>query len=212
MKKLPHGILITCEGVDGSGKSTLVEHIDTYLKNNGYECIATKEPGGSWIGKGIRNWVHASEYPLDLQAECFLFAADRAQHMSEVVRPALDHKRVVVSDRCADSLLAYQGYGRGLNVDMLKKINEWAMREIKPHLTLYIRVDAHVAYQRIIQRGKELTSFEKEKISFFERVITGYEAIFAHASHIKIIDGKQPQDTVIAQGIRYVQEYLDGLA
>src|SRR3972149_5899470 len=124
-------MLITLEGIDGSGKSTLAKKMADTLHN----VVLTKEPGGSALGKKLREILQMQPVPITPIAEFLLFAADRAQHFDEVVIPALEQNKIVISDRMADSSLVYQGYGRGINMENIKLVNKWVMQDITPDIT-----------------------------------------------------------------------------
>src|SRR5690606_13070752 len=132
------------------------------LAQHGYETILTKEPGDSPLGKTLRAILQEKKVSVCPKAEFLLFAADRAQHFDEVVMPALQQNKIVISDRLADSSLVYQGYGRGLDKTLIEQVNTWAMNNIKPDLTLYITLPPAVAAARLAQRAS-LSSFEKEQ-------------------------------------------------
>jgi dTMP kinase len=191
-----HGTLITFEGIDGCGKSSLLSFIHQELANRGHELITTKEPGGTGLGKELREIIHAQKGAVCGLAEYLLFAADRAQHFQTLVIPALREGKIVLADRMADSSLAYQGYGRGLDKTMIASVNAWAMQEHKPDITLYVQIDVQTAFERLRARNLPLTSIEQEKTDFWQRVIDGYEAIFAQRSNVIIINGKQSQAAV----------------
>lgn len=149
----------------------------------------TKEPGDTTLGQKLRHILHEEkEHVCDL-SEYLLFASDRAQHFTQIVIPALKQNKIVISDRMADSSLAYQGYGRGLNLEMIKSVNKWAMQNIEPDLTFYIKIDAKTAFDRIKKRNKTLTSFEKEKLEFWNKVLFGFEQIFKNRKNVITIDG-----------------------
>ena len=120
-----------------------------------------------------------------------MFAADRAQHFEQVVIPALEAGKVVLSDRMSDSSVAYQGYGRGLDVDMIKQVNAWAMKNITPDLIFFIKLDFQTALQRIMLRGGTLTSFETEQELFWKRVNNGFTNIFKDRTNVVELDGKK---------------------
>jgi len=181
-------MLISIEGIDGSGKSTLVRHLAKQLSTYGCSVVTTKEPGGSSLGKLLREILQHQPVALMSRAEYLLFAADRAQHMDEVVKPALKVGSIVISDRMADSSLAYQGYGRGEDLEMINIINTWAMQEHKPDLTFYMKIDPEEAIERLKKRTK-LTAFEKEQTGFVRRLIKGFEKIFSDRNNVITLDG-----------------------
>lgn len=202
------GPLITLEGIDGSGKSTLAQKLYDYLRNKNYSVLLTKEPGATKLGATIRTLVNTKEPSIASKAELLLFAADRAQHFHEIVIPALNNKSIVISDRMADSSVAYQGFGRGLDKNFICCLNKHIMENYIPDLTFYLRLDYHTAYTRIQARKDALTSFDQEKYSFFNRVIDGFETIFADKSHVVILDGTQTQEEVFNTAVNYINKLI----
>lgn len=205
---LTKGLLIVIEGIDGSGKSTLAKHLAHALINRGLPIRLTREPGGSPLGTHLRTLVQEQTMPLCPKAEYLLFAADRAQHIQQVIKPSLEHGMVVISDRMADSSLVYQGYGRGLDKEMIKCINAWAMEDMTPDITFYVRVSAPVAIKRILSRNAELSAFEKEHYSFIERLIQGFDELFENKPNGYIIDGEQSETAVANQALEYVVSWI----
>lgn len=188
MNRLRQGFWIVFEGIDGVGKSTLIDSVSKELERRGYPVVRTGEPGGTPLGREIRQQLHFSQdHPVPL-AEYLLFAADRAQHMSRIVLPALAAKKVVICDRSADSSLAYQGFGRGVDRDLIMLVNARAMQGISPDRVFYLRLTPEEALKRREARGEVLTSFEREKRAFFERVTNGFETVFAGRKNVTILD------------------------
>ena len=140
MKKLKCGILITVEGIDGSGKSTFIKELSKKLNN--FDLILTKESGGSNLGKYLHQLVQTQPVTVSPKAEYLLFAADRAQHINEIVEPALKKNQLVISDRMGDSSVVYQGFARGLGTSMINIINTWAMNNINPDLVFYLKISS----------------------------------------------------------------------
>ncbi|MCK4264973.1 dTMP kinase [Candidatus Babeliales bacterium] len=190
------GFLISIEGIDGSGKSTLAQSLAKALMEDNHPVILTKEPGQTRLGKKIRNILQQEKNLVCDKAEFLLFAADRAQHFEEVIIPGLKKSKIIISDRMADSSLAYQGYGRELNIELIKKINSWCMNSITPDLTLYVDIDEKTALERIFRRKQLLTAFEKESITFWKRVKAGFEEIFKGKNNVIKINGLQSQEEV----------------
>ena len=202
------GTLITVEGIDGAGKSTVVAKLGSLLAAAGTTTVTTKEPGGSKLGGVLRQMLQYQEIPIAPRAEYLLFAADRAQHFHEVVIPALQKGSVVISDRMSDSSLAYQGFGRGHDLTIIKIINQWTMQGIEPDLTIYLKIPVSLAYERMHERGVQKTVFESEKREFLERVARGFDQIFATRSNVMMIDATQEQATVVNQTYERVQQWL----
>lgn len=206
--KLKKGILIAIEGIDGSGKSTLAKNLFNKLLNHQYPVLITKEPGGTDLGQQLRTIVQRKEVPVCPKSEFLLFATDRAQHFKELIIPALEQKKIIISDRMADSSLVYQGYGRGLDMQIINSINNWVMDGIKPDVTLFVNVSMQTAMQRIMARNDTLTSFEKEKQDFIERLVIGFNTLYKDRPDVIIIDGNQPIDTITKQAFSAVQRWI----
>lgn len=204
MKK---GILIAIEGIDGSGKSTSARALYEFLKLE-HDVVLTKEPGGTDLGKHLRTLLHERTFALCPRSEYLLFAADRAQHIEEVVMPALSAGKIVISDRMGDSSRAYQGWGRGLGDTWIKQINEWAMQCVTPDVTIYLKIDYATGFLRFKKRNETMTTFEKEKAEFFERIIEGFETIFKERNTVIKIDADQPESVVHQTVIERVRELL----
>lgn len=206
----PQGLLITFEGIDGSGKTSAAQALYAYLKYK-RPTILTREPGGTEYGKTLRTLLQGRTFALDPKAEFLLFASDRAQHMQELVLPALEEGKVVISDRMGDSSYAYQGYGRAVNPAMIHAVNSWAMLGREPDLTIYVMISFAESKKRLGTRNERATVFEQEQEAFFERVAQGFEAAFALRSpeHVVMhIDGHQTQEKLHAEIIQKVEEYI----
>jgi dTMP kinase len=182
---------IALEGAEGCGKSTHAR-----LLGEAIGAVVTRETGGTAIGQRLRAILHDTTVTdLDDHAETLIVAADRAQHMAEVVRPALASGRHVVSDRSVYSTLAYQGYGRGLPLDELRRINVWAMGGIWPDLVILLTVPAEVTADRL--RKRQLDRFERAGDEFYRRVDDGFAALAAaERDRWAVIDATQPKEDV----------------
>jgi len=185
------GLLITTEGIDGSGKTSLAISLEKSLKEKNIDVILTKEPGSTELGSKIREILHSTEFKTCPKAEYLLFASDRAQNFEKVIKPALKENKVIISDRSGYSSLAYQGYGRNISTEMIKNINSWATDNIPYDLIFYIKIDIQTAIERFLKRGHKLTSFEIENQKFWEKVSTGFEEIFKDMNNVVILDGKK---------------------
>lgn len=207
MQIVSHGLLIAVEGIDGSGKSTLAVNLDAALKGAGYATLLTREPGGTEIGKKIRMMLQHQEVPLSTKTEYLLFAADRSQHFNTLVLPALEQKQIVISDRMADSSVAYQGYGRGLDIEMIKTINKWCMSKRDPDIVLYVKIDPEEAITRIKKRAQAFTSFEKED-GLISRVANGFDSLLCNNKRAVVLDGDQSPEKLADQAFKYVIEWI----
>ena len=201
-----NGILLVVEGVDGAGKSTLVRNLANQLAHKNREILITKEPGGSELGKYLRELVQTQPVPITPMAEYLLFAADRAQHIAQVIKPALARGAIIISDRMADSSLAYQGYGRGLDRDYIQKINAWIMQGIIPDLVFYLKLSPQQAAQRIKKR-LSLTAFEKEQEIFTERLLQGFDSIFSSRPNVVTIDAMLPENDVTLHAYKAIEQW-----
>lgn len=171
------GIFITMEGPDGSGKSTQIELLKGYLESKGYEIIITREPGGTAISEAIRGVILNKDYTeMGHMTEALLYASARAQLVSEVIKPALEAGKAVISDRFIDSSAVYQGMARGLGVENVYKINEYAIQGIMPDLTILLDLPAMVGISRKKDQ-KELDRMELESLDFHEKVAAGYREL-----------------------------------
>jgi dTMP kinase len=208
MRQLSKGFLLSIEGIDGSGKSTLAQQLMQALNQQQFPVLLTKEPGDTPLGQYLRTLVQEKRVPICSKAEFLLFAADRAQHFQDCIIPALEQKKIIISDRLADSSLVYQGYGRGLSLEMIQSINEWAMNVIQPDLVIYLKITADTAAQRIAKRNLALSSFEKEKQTFINALIQGFDTIFIHRKNVITINAHQSMEQVTAQTFNSISSWM----
>lgn len=208
MKNQSHGLLITLEGIDGSGKSTLAQTLADALMQRNIPVQLTREPGGSELGKHLRSMLQERSVALCPKAEFLLFAADRAQHFHDVIIPSLAKGMVVISDRMADSSLVYQGFGRGLELPFIETVNAWAMNGIKPNLTLYLKISPAQARERLALRSPHLTAFEKDVDDLRERLVHGFETIFATRDNVITLDALQSVEDLTHQAVDALVPHL----
>jgi dTMP kinase len=187
---------ITFEGIEGSGKSTQLLRLAARL---GERAVATREPGGTAIGRGVRDvLLDPANRVMAPMAELLLYFADRAQNLAEVIRPGLAEGRVVLCDRHVESSLAYQGYGRGLPLDAIRELAALATGGLRPDLIVLIDVPVEVGLARVGRRGEQ-DRLEREVLAFHERVRAGFAALLAEEpSRWLQLDGTQPEDAVFA--------------
>lgn len=195
-----HGMFITFEGGDGSGKSTQAELLGAWCEERGYEVVRTREPGGTRLGAELRRLLlHGGEDigDVDPRAEALLYAADRAQHVAKVVRPALERGAVVVQDRYIDSSIAYQGAGRPLEVSEIRQLSEWAAGGLWPSVTILLDIDPTVAAARRSARGGAADRLEAEASEFHRRVRAAFLAgAAADPDRFLVLDGSKAIDTL----------------
>ena len=167
-------MFITFEGIDGVGKSTQLDLLQSWLEGRGREVVRTLEPGGTELGQEIRHLLLHRKGDVAARAEALLYAADRAHHVATKIRPALTDGKVVLSDRYFDSSVAYQGAARELDVTEVRNISLWAVDHLVPDLTVLLDLDAHAAILRRNKTGTEPDRLEREKVDFFERARSQY--------------------------------------
>lgn len=207
-------MFITFEGSDGGGKSTQITLLSFYLRQQGYKVITTREPGGTMIGEQVRNTLHdVLNKHMTPTAEALLYSASRAQLVEEIIRPALASQHIVLSDRYADSTLAYQGYGRGLDLNDLTRLNRFATGGLKPHLTFLFEVDIEAGLSRRAAGGLEMNRMDMQTMEFYRRVIEGYrELADANPARWVKIDANRPVEAIQNDLRRQVMERLKNFA
>jgi dTMP kinase len=201
------GVLITLEGVEGSGKSTQCRRLAESLQARGFDVVLTREPDGTAMGMAIRRLFQTGgPAPVPL-AQVFLFMAARQQHVAEVLRPALSRGAVVISDRYADATLAYQGSGQGVDLETIRDLNALATGGLVPDLTLVLDLDPGIGMARI--RGRELDAFERMDLDFHRRVREGYlEIARVDKRRVVVLDADQGADALFAAIAALVDERL----
>jgi len=195
------------EGCDGCGKSTQADRLARALRARGRTVCPTFEPGATDLGRDLRRLLLGGPHAVVPRAEALLMAADRAQHVAEVVRPALEAGRHVVSDRSVYSSLAYQGHGRGLGEAEVRRINDWALDGTWPDLVVLIDVPMELLAERMKKR--DLDRFEREDQAFFGRVLAGFRSMAAaEPGRFAVVDGTPPKDELQATILATVRERL----
>jgi len=206
-KQLTRGILIAMEGIDGAGKSTLAQTVHATLAEHGFDTLLTKEPGDTELGKEIRALIPTQTMPISPKAQFLLFAADRAQHFSSLIIPSLAQKKLIISDRLADSSLAYQGYGEGLPLDAIRDINCWAMDNVAPDLTIFVRIPVKTALERCNKRGA-LSAYE-QRTDFLHKVADGFEELYKNRTNVIIVDGTDQAENLNIQVCEAIKQWIE---
>ena len=201
-------MFITFEGGEGSGKTTLIRAVNAYLKEKGLKSYITREPGGSLIAETIRHIILDNENTeLSFKTEALLFAASRAQHLDEVILPKLEAGYIVLCDRYLDSSLAYQGYARGLGIDVVLKLNHFAVEHL-PNYTLYIDSDPEKGLERAISRGGA-NRLDHESLAFHKKVREGYLHLAkTYPDRIIVIDGNCDINTLKERTLSKIRTLL----
>jgi len=204
-------VFITLEGPDGSGKTTQARLLAEWLREQGHKVVLTREPGGTDIGDQIRAVLHdPHNAAMDARTEILLYSASRAQHVAQRIRPALAAGEIVISDRYADSTLAYQGYGRGLDLETLRTITAFATGGLTPDLTLYLDLASQAGLQRRQLSGGEWNRLDAEALEFHQRVRAGYlELVKQEPERWVVINAARPVEEVQAEIRALVQAKLN---
>ncbi|MGB5058102.1 MAG: dTMP kinase [Candidatus Promineifilaceae bacterium] len=203
-------MFITLEGPEGSGKSSQIGLLATYLRGQGLAVLQTREPGGTRIGDQIRACLHdVANGEMTAVTEVLLYAASRAQHVEELIRPALAAGKIVLCDRFADSTIAYQGYGRALNLSDLHTLTRIATGGLSPHLTILLDIDVERGLARRQSGGDEMNRLDLEAVSFHQRVRQDYHALAANDPQRWVtINADRPKTNVQADLQRVVMDRL----
>jgi dTMP kinase len=206
---MPRGKLITIEGIDGAGKTTLALALLAALQARGLDARQLREPGGVRAAELIRGLVKDPQLRIGARAEALLYAAARAQLVEEAIEPLLDASVYVLLDRFVDSSLAYQGAGRELGIDAVRAINEFATGSLTPDLTLLLSVDPRLGRRRSQERSAPPDRLEREEDQFFERVAGAYaELAAACPQRIRTLDASQLPEAVLEQALAAIDEVL----
>ena len=206
------GFLVSIEGGEGAGKSTVREALQQSLERRGLEVVLTREPGGTVAGEAIRQLLLDPSGKLAAETELLLMFAARAQLVRDVVQPAIARGAAVLTDRFTDASFAYQGGGRGIPMGIIAELERWAAL-IKPDLTFLLDVGVEVGLSRARSRGADLDRIESEKLDFFERVRATYRArAAAEPARYRVVDAAQSPEQVSGEAIRILTDWLDARA
>jgi dTMP kinase len=209
------GYLITLEGGEGAGKSSVLARLASALEQQGYSVVCTREPGGINIAEQIRKVIlDRNNISMDPRTEALLYAAARRQHLVEKVIPAIKAGQVVLCDRYIDSSLAYQGHARGLGIEEIYTINKFAIDEYMPDLTLYFDVEPEIGLARIEKdAGREVNRLDVESMKFHEAVREGYQLLVRqYPERIRVIDAAYDIDAVFSNALHIVTEFIGASA
>lgn len=203
------GIFITLEGGEGAGKTTAIRLLQQSLEACGKQVMVTREPGGILIAERIREVILDTKHTaMDARTEALLYTAARRQHLAEKVLPALERGEVIICDRFVDSSLVYQGYARGLGMDAVWEINQFAIQDVMPDLTFWLDIDPEAGLARIAaNRAEEINRLDQEKLPFHMKVREGYQ-ILAERDHQRIvrIDAEQSPQQIVDQMIENLRD------
>jgi dTMP kinase len=206
-KGLRKGFFITFEGGEGAGKTTLLEGIYKYLLDRKIPVVMTREPGSTKLGEEIRNLLlHYFEGDVSIFSELCLYLASRAQHIKEIILPALRENKIVLCDRFNDSTIAYQGHGRDLGMEKVKNFCNFVCQDLKPDITFYLDLDPKIGVKRI---EKGLDRLESENISFHEKVRKGYLKLAKEDDkRIFVIDGSKTREEVLKEALEILDKKI----
>jgi dTMP kinase len=209
-------MFITLEGIEGSGKTTQIGRLVEFLEDRGSECVTTRQPGGTLIGENIRSiLLDPANSALEPMTELLLYMADRSQHIFELIRPCLKAGKTVVCDRYFDATVVYQGFARGLNLELIQQLHQILFDDLKPDVTLLLDLAPRVGLQRAWQqlntgqRSEHESRFEAETVAFHEKVRAGYlELARLEPGRFRIVDAAQSQDQVFSAISKIVSSFL----
>lgn len=209
-------MFITLEGIEGSGKTTHIKHVLGFMQKKGYDCITTREPGGTKIGEKIRAILLDPESrAMDPMTELLLYMADRAQHLNKLVRPCLSRGKTVLCDRYYDATVAYQGFARGLDIGLLNELHGLIFKDLKPDLTILLDLPPEIGLKRALReiengsRNEAEVRFEHEKMAFHEKVRAGYlELARLEPNRFRVIDAAAEENQVRQEILETVSMFL----
>ncbi|MEM9541328.1 MAG: dTMP kinase [Cyanobacteria bacterium P01_E01_bin.42] len=200
------GLLIAFEGVEGAGKSTQIEQsrdwLDSYYAGK-VPIVITREPGGTHLGQELRRLLLETANPT-ATTELLLYAADRAQHVEEMLEPELERGAIVLCDRYTDSTIAYQGFGRGADLELIRTLNQIATRGLESHLTLWLDIEVEIGLQRAKSRGKQSDRMERSALDFHQRVRQGFSQLAAQNPHRIVRLDALPDPAIVQSNIQQI--------
>ncbi|GMQ65183.1 dTMP kinase [Vallitalea maricola] len=204
------GLFISIEGADGSGKSTQIDKLKSYLENHNYEFVFTREPGGTVISESIRDIILNKDFmEMSDMTETLLYAASRAQHVEQYIKPLLDEGKIVICDRFVDSSVVYQGHARGLGIDNVEQINKYATGGLEPDITILLDIDAEEGLKRKKDQ-RELDRLELQKFDFHKNVSEGYRKLAElHSDRIKKIDASESVENIHREIINTIEHIIN---
>lgn len=208
------GLLITMEGPDGSGKTMQMDLLEEALRRQGLSVVRSREPGGTRIGEAIRGIILSPDYTeMDAMTEALLYAASRAQHVAEKIRPAMQQGSIVLLDRFLDSSLVYQGIGRGMTIETVEAINRFATGGLQPDMTIMVYIDYEEGLRRKKRQNGSLDRMEAQQESFHRRVNEGYRQLAErYPQRIQLVDGARDPQIVHQDILKRVQNLVQGRA
>ncbi len=202
------GLFITFEGGEGSGKTTQIARLADYLRKKGHNVLETREPGGTFVGEAIRSILLTGETDIVPKAEFFLYLANRAQHLEEVILPALENREIVLCDRFTDSTWVYQGIARGLSLEAVDKISYFAAEGREPDVTFLLDIDVKKSQSRLMSR-KESNRFDREAEIFHQQIRDGYLALAKkNPNRIRVIRADMPERRVFIEIRKEVDDLI----
>jgi dTMP kinase len=204
------GLFITFEGTDGAGKTTQIQRLAADLRGANYDVCLTREPGGTPISEQIRDMLLNPDHSeMAATTELLLYAASRAQHVLEVIKPALESRKIVISSRFADAMVVYQGYGRGLDLERINHLNQIATDGVRPDVTFVLDLPVEIGLQRVQNSRGGLDRLEREKIEFHRRLREGYQILAKQEpQRLRIINAQVSPEQVYAQIQAIIQPLL----
>jgi dTMP kinase len=204
---MQRGLFITFEGADGCGKTTQLNLLRNYLVNKGYDVVVTREPGAKGLGEKLREILLNYDGEVSDRCESFLFLADRAQHIDKIVNPAIEQGKIVLCDRHTDSTVAYQGYGRGIDLKQINMLNDIAVNGTKPDLTYVFDVDIETSMSRV---GSTKDRMESAGRDFFNRVRLGYiEIADSDPIRVKVVNSADTIENVFKKVAQICDDLLE---